>query len=35
MTWDDELAQMIDLNIRRCTSGPDACHNTPNYPMSG
>lgn len=34
MTWDDELAAMADLNIRRCTYGRD-CHNTPNYPFSG
>lgn len=35
MTWDDELAAMAALNVKRCVYGHDECHNTINYPMSG
>lgn len=35
MIWDDELAAMADLNVRRCVYEHDACHNTQKYQMSG
>lgn len=35
MSWDDELASMIDLNIRSCNYGYDLCSRTDNYPLSG
>lgn len=39
MTWDEELASMVSLNIKRCEFGHDEefrqCRNTKNYPASG
>lgn len=35
MSWDDELAQLAQLNANRCTQKHDQCHNTANFRYSG
>lgn len=34
-TWNDELAQLAELNVKQCQMSHDACHNTPEYLWSG
>ncbi|XP_005186052.1 antigen 5 like allergen Cul n 1-like isoform X1 [Musca domestica] len=35
MQWDDELAQLAELNVKQCEMKREACHNTQAYPNSG
>lgn len=35
MTWDDELAQLAQLNAYRCVQKHDDCHNTASFRYSG
>ncbi|CAD7083423.1 unnamed protein product [Hermetia illucens] len=35
MQWDDELAELAELNVKRCEMAHDECRNTERFSMSG